>query len=77
MVQPLSQKGLIFTNLGRSLSQKVGFFTFFSQFYELIFLTKCWLFQARNPPFSLFLAFLAVVLSQFCSNIIRKVPFLQ
>ena len=27
-------------------------------------------FQTRNPPLSLFLAFLAVVFEQFCSNII-------
>ena len=56
--------------LGQSLSEKVGFLKFLSQLYELNFLTKCWLFQTRNPPLSLFLAFLAVVLSQFCSNII-------
>ena len=65
----------MFTNLGQSLSEKVGFFKFLSQFYELTFLTKCWLFQTKNPLLSLFLAFLAVVLSQFCSNIIRKVLF--
>ena len=46
--------GLIFTNLGQSLSQKVGFFKFLSKFYELTFLTKCWLFQMRSPPLSLF-----------------------
>ena len=51
--------------------QKLAFFfKFFSEFYELAFLTKCWLFQTRNPPLSLFLAFLAVVFSQFCSHII-------
>ena len=37
--------------------QKLAFSEFFSQFYELAFLTKCWLFQTRNPPLSLFLAF--------------------
>ena len=47
--------------------QKLAFSEFFSQFSgELAFLTKCWLFQTRNPPLSLFLAFLAVVFSQFC-----------
>ena len=50
--------------------QKLAFSQFFSQFYELAFLTKCWLFQTRNPPLSLFLASLAVVFSKFCSNII-------
>ena len=43
--------------------QKLAFSYFFSQFYEMAFLTKCWLFQTRNPPLSLFLAFLAVVFS--------------
>ena len=46
--------------------QKLAFSFFFSQFYELAFLTKCWHFQTRSPPVSLFLAFLAVVFSQFC-----------
>ena len=55
--------------------QKLAFSYFFSQLYELAFLTKCWLFQTRNPPLSLFLAFLAVVFSQCCSNIIGKVAF--
>ena len=50
--------------------QKLAFSQFFSQFYELASLIKCWLFQTRNPPLSLLLAFLAVVFSQFCSNII-------
>ena len=34
--------------------QKLAFLNFFSQFYELAFLTNCWLFQTRNPPLSLF-----------------------
>ena len=55
--------------------QKLAFSQFFSQFHELASLIKCWLFQTRNPPLSLFLAFLAVVFSQFCSNIILKVAF--
>ena len=45
----------------------LAFSSFLSQFYELAFLTK---FQTKNPPLSLFLAFLAVVFSQFYSNII-------
>ena len=54
--------GLIFTNWGQSLSGKVGFLKFLNQLYELTFLTKCWFFHTRNPPLSLFLAFLAAVL---------------
>ena len=50
--------------------QMLAFSQFFSQFYMLAFLTKCWLFQTKNPPMYLFLAFLAVVFSQFCPNII-------
>ena len=45
--------------------QKFAFSKFVSQFYELAILIKSWLFQTRNPPLSLFLAFLAVVFSQF------------
>ena len=55
--------------------QKLLFLDFFSQFYELAFWTECWLFQTRNPPLSLFLAFLAVIFSQFCSSTICKVAF--
>ena len=45
--------------------KQLAFSSFFSQFYELAFQTKCWLFQTRNPLLFLFLAFLAVGLSQF------------
>ena len=69
------KSGYFFTNLGQGLFSKVGFFLIFIQFYELAFLTKCWFFQTRNLLLSLFLAFFAVVFSQFCSNIIRKVAF--
>ena len=72
-----SNKTVSSTNLSQHIltmiegsSQKLAFSYFLSQFYELAFLTKCWLFQTRNPPLSLFLAFLAVVFSQFRSNII-------
>ena len=51
------------------------FLNFLANFYELTFFIKCWLFQTRNPPLSLFLAFLAVVFSQFCSNIFEKLLF--
>ena len=65
------KSGYFFTNFSQGLSSKVDIFLiFFSQFYELAFLTKCWLFQTRNPPLSLLLAFLAIVFLQFCSNII-------
>ena len=64
------KSGYFFTNFGQGLSSKVVFFLIFSQFYELALWTKCWLFQTRNPLLSLFLAFLAVVFSQFCLNII-------
>ena len=71
MVPPLSQKVAIFYYFGSMFVLKSWLFLkFFSQFYELAFLTKCWLFQTRNLPLSLFLAFLTVVFSQFCSNII-------
>ena len=49
--------------------KKLAFSYYFSQFYELTFQTKCWLFQARNPPLSLFLAFLTVVFLQFYPDI--------
>ena len=71
MVPPLSQKsGYFLLFWVKVCPQKLAFSLFFSQFYEVAFLTKCWLFQMRNPPLSLFLAFLAVVFSKFCSNII-------
>ena len=43
---------------------------FLSQFYGLSFQTKCWPFETKNITLSLFLAFLAVVFSQFCLNVI-------
>ena len=67
------KKWLIFTNLGQGLSQKLGFFIVFEPILRAGFLTKCWLFQTRNPPLFLFLAFMAVVFTQFCSNIIQQV----
>ena len=61
---------LVFTNLGQSLSQKVGFFLFFSQFYELAFLDKILFLSNKKSTFVLVSGFLAVVFLQFCSNII-------
>ena len=50
---------------------KVGFSLIFEPIlYELAFFKRCWLVQTRNRPLSLFLAFLAVLFSQFYSNII-------
>ena len=70
MVPSLSQKVAIFYQFGsRFVLKSLLFLDFFSQFYKLAFLTKCWLFQTRNPPLSLCLAILDVVFSQFCSNI--------
>ena len=64
-----------FTNLGLGLSSKVFFLLIFTQFYELAFLTKCWLFQTRNPPLSLFMVFWLLYFHNFCSNTIWKVAF--
>ena len=55
--------------------QKLAFSSFFGQFYELAFLTKCWLFQTRNPPLSLFLAFLAVVFHNFVQKLFERLLF--
>ena len=71
MVPPLSQKVATFTYLGQGLSANSWLFlNFLTNFTSWLSLTKCWLFQTRNPPLSLFLAVLAVVFSQFCPNII-------
>ena len=69
------KSGYLFTNLGQGL-RKLAFSSFFSQFYEMAFLKKCcFFFQTRNSPSSLFLAFLAVVLSQLCPNIVERSLF--
>ena len=45
MVPPLSQKVAIFLLIWvKVCPQKLAFLDFFSQFYDLAFLTKCWLF---------------------------------
>ena len=72
MVAPLSPK---VANLGQGLSQKAGFFLIFEPLLQADFLTKYWLFQTRNLLLYLFLAFLAVAFSQFCSNVILKDAF--
>ena len=59
------KSGYFITNLGRCFSQKVGILLIFKLILRAVFLTKCLLFQTRNQPLSLPLAFLAVVFSQF------------
>ena len=56
--------------------QKLAFPYFFSQFYELAFLTKCWLFETRNPPLSLFLAFFGCCISTILFKYYLKGRFL-
>ena len=51
------KKWLIVTNLGQSLSQTIGFFLNFEPILRAGIFDKCWLFQTRNPPLSVFLAF--------------------
>ena len=55
--------------------QKLAFFKFFSQFYKLAFLTKCWLFQTTNPPLSLFLAFWLLYFHNFVQILFEKSLF--
>ena len=69
------KKWLIFTNLGQGLSQKVGFFLLFEPILQAWFLTKCWLFQTRSPPLSLFLAVLAVVFHNFVQILLERSLF--
>ena len=67
MVPPLSQKWLIFTNLGSGLSQKVGFFLSFEPMLRAGFNNKMLVRSNKIPSsLALFLAFLALVFSQFC-----------
>ena len=46
-----------FTNFGQGLSSKVVFFLIFSQFYELAFWTKCFLFSNKKSTFVLISGF--------------------
>ena len=52
MVPPLSQKVANFYKFRSRFVTKNWHFLILSQFYELTFLTKCWLFQIRNPHFT-------------------------
>ena len=70
MVPPLCQKWLSLPISVKVYLKKMAFLYFLSQFHEVTFYTKCWLFQTKNPPLSLILTYLTVVFSQFYSNII-------
>ena len=63
MVPPLFQKVDIFTNLDQGLSQNVGFFLIFEPILRAGFFDKMFALSLF-----LFLAFLAVVFSQFCPD---------
>ena len=44
------KSGNFFINLGQVCLKKVAFLNFFKENFELAFLTKCWLFRAKNLP---------------------------
>ena len=72
MVPPLSQKWIIFTNLGQGLSQKVDFFLIFEPILPAdFFLQNVGSFKQKST-FVLVSGLLAAVFSQFCSNIINE-----
>ena len=75
MVPLLSQKGLIFIYLGQGLSQKVGFLLIFEAILRAGLFEKNVGSLNKNSIFVFVFGF--VVFSQFCTNIIRKVSFLQ
>ena len=70
MVPPLSQKVAIFINLGQGLSSKVGFFHNFLANLRACCFGKMLDLSNKKSTFVLVSGFLAVVFSQFCSNII-------
>ena len=57
---------------GKVCPQKLAFSYIFCQFYELAFFTKCWLFQTKNPPLSLFLAFWLLYFHNFVQILFEK-----
>ena len=59
-----------FTNLGKGLSQKAGFFLIFEPVVRTGFSDKMLALSNKKSTFVLVSGFLAVVFSQFCSNII-------
>ena len=70
MVPPLSQKVAIFYQFwSRFVLKSWLFLNFLANFYELALLTKCWLFQTRNPPLSLFLAFWLLYFHNFVQKL--------
>ena len=65
-----AQKWLFFSNLGKGLSQKVGFFFIFYSILEDSFLDKMLALSNNKSTFVLVYSFLTVVLSQVCPNIV-------
>ena len=63
-------KWLFFSNLGQSLSQKVGFSSFFYSILEDGFLDKMLALSNKKFTFVFVYGILTVVLSQFCPNIV-------
>ena len=61
MVPLLSQKWLIFTNLGQDLSQKVGFFLVFNQILRNSFFGRMLALSNKKSAFILVSGFLVVV----------------
>ena len=53
-------------NNGLTFVPKRGYFLLICLNFLSCFFSKCWLFQTRNPPLSLFLAVFDVAFSQFC-----------
>ena len=58
----------------RSVS-KVVFFLIFEPILRAGFLTKCWLFQARHPPLSLFLAYWLLYFHNFVLILFERLLF--
>ena len=69
------KKWLISANLGQGLFKKVGSFLIFVPILRAGFFDKMLALSNKNPSLSLFLAFLTLVFSKFCPNIIGKVAF--
>ena len=76
MVPPLSQKGANqSTNLCQGLFKKVGFSLIFEPILQADVFDKMLAHSVKKSTFVLVSDFLAVVISHFCSNIIRKGAF--
>ena len=68
MIPSLFQKWLILNNLRQDLFKKFGFFLILSQFSRAGFFDSVLALSNKNSTFVLASGFLAVVFSQFCSN---------